>query len=309
MVPKTSQSFGGMTRYLEVAAVACEASAEVVLTSGLSPAAPDTDMSVQWVRDRATFESELGTKEPSSWMGTTVGTYLPEAAPELQAIATLLRAGVVTGSLGPLVRAILERLGVVCWILDVESADGLERGWRATLNALVCYKEYRKTLDQLGAASAVRNEMAKKHRELRARVQQWFAPVVDDAAPADSSLWTRAGSGFPQLTELAMGAMSSDLEEEVRRGVYAAQCGMTHPNIFVLGETLRPLEEGGIQFVHRAEDIDKEVRAGFFTFIRGVLAWARYFSVEPEFDALVDRLESIGDRFEDASGDLHAGPT
>jgi hypothetical protein len=297
-----------MSRYLDTVAMACESLADVVLIAGLSPPAPEDDTSVWWVRDRMTFKSELGVTEPSLWVVRTVATYLPEAAHELRAIAALLRSGAITGSLGPLVRAIVERVGVVFWILDVESADGLERGWRATLNALVCYKEYRKTLDQLGTERTVRNEVAEKHRQLRARVQGWFAPEVDDVQPTDSSLWKRNGSGYPDLTELAAAAMPNDLDLSVRKGVYAAQCGMTHPNIFVLGETVEPLGARGIQFVHRAEDVDKEVRAAFVMFMRGVLVCARYFSVEGEFKALEDRLNTISDSLEAASGKLYEAP-
>ena len=230
-----------------------------------------------------------------------VGWYLAEATHELRAIAVLLRTGVITGSLGPLVRAVVERVGVNAWILDVETADAMERGWRAMLNALVCGSEYRKTLDQLGVPSSVRREVAREYRDLRAQVREWFSPQVDEKAPNDATLWARSGSSYPDLTTLASIAMSDDLDQRVRRGVYAAQCGMTHPNIFLLGETIQPVEGGGSQFVHRASDVDKEVRAAFVTLMRGVMTWARYFSVESEFNLLQSRVTEVSSRFEAAS--------
>ena len=75
--------------------------------------------------------------------------------------------------------------------------------------------------------------------------------------------------------------------------MYGAQCGMTHPNIFVLGEIITPTEGGITQFVHRARDIDKEVRAAFMTFTRGVMIWSRYFSTEADFDSLQSQVGDI----------------
>ena len=239
----------GMGQYLEGAARELDCLAAIVLEDGLSTIAAEDEHSAWWINDRDVFQQTLGTDLPMSWIQSTVGWYLAEATHELRAIAVLLRTGVITGSLGPLVRAVVERVGVNAWILDVETADAMERGWRAMLNALVCGSEYRKTLDQLGVPSSVRREVAREYRDLRAQVREWFSPQVDEKAPNDATLWARSGSSYPDLTTLASIAMSDDLDQRVRRGVYAAQCGMTHPNIFLLGETIQPVEGGGSQFV------------------------------------------------------------
>jgi hypothetical protein len=80
---------------------------------------------------------------------------------------------------------------------------------------------------------------------------------------------------------------------------------MTHPNIFVLGEIIKPLEGGGSQLVHQACDIDKEVRAAFVALANGVVFWSRYFSTESDFDRPQDKVKQISAQFEAAS-DLFA---
>jgi hypothetical protein len=225
--------------HLQSMASYLEESADIALVDGFPPAANLEDLSVLWARDAAHLREQFGNEEAVSWIGTTAGLYLAEAAHEVRAIAALLRVGAVTASLSPLIRSILERLGVVIWILDVET-DTTERAWRAVLNALVSFKYYRDAIDRLGATSTDQNAVAKTHRQLRSNARAWFTPNVDASAPEDSSLWTRGESGFPDYTDLAAGAMPGSMPLKVRRGMYAAQCGMTHPNILVLGETIRP---------------------------------------------------------------------
>jgi len=298
----------GMSQFLDGAATEAEALSDLVLADGMSPRAAEDDQAAWWVRDRDFFQRELGTFEPSSWIQSTAGWYLAEAAHQLRAIASLLRSRTITGSLGPLTRAIVERIGVNAWILDVEQADSMERGWRAMLNALVCGSEYRKMVDLLRAPSKTRKDLAKEYRELRAGVRTWFSPDVDEELPDDVSLWTRSGLGYPDFTDVAVMGMSGEFDEKVRRGLYAAQCGMTHPNIFVLGETIAPIPGADLGFVHPATDVDKEVRVAFVTFMRGLMVWSRYFSIESEFDVLQSRIKEISSRFEAASPVSEAEP-
>jgi hypothetical protein len=140
-----------MSSYLVAVAAECEALASVVLIDGLSPRAVESDTKVRWRQDLRLLETHLGTEEPARIADTAAAIYLAEAAHELAALAALLRLGVLTASTGPLTRAIVERLGVVDWMLDVQGPDALERGWRAVLNQLFCFKEYRKAIEQMGA--------------------------------------------------------------------------------------------------------------------------------------------------------------
>ena len=158
-------------------------------------------------------------------------------------------------------------------------------------------------MEQLGADAAVRKELDKENRRLRAQVREWFAPQMDTIEPKDASKWKRGGVGYPELTELATRATHPDLGLRMARGVYGAYCGMTHPNILVLAETLQ-LPENGSGFVHRAKDVDKEIRTGLFALEHGVLVWSRYFSTETDFNTLRVLLDSISERFEAASSEL-----
>ena len=289
--------------FLRVAAGALREIAQLVLDDGPPDAAAKTDLTVPWAYDADTLERQLGDQEAASWIGTTVGLYLAEAAHETMAIAALLDAGLVTASLSPLLRSIFERLGVATWILDQDS-DSMERAWRASLNAIICFKHYRASINQLGAGSADKKLMAKQHRELREKVQVWFLPEVDAEEPDDCTMWTRGGSGFPDYDDLAAGSMPRSMPIGVRRGMYTAMCGMTHPNIIVLGESIRPTANGGVEFFHRPEDIEKLVRATFATLLGGIKLWSGYFNAKADFDAFVVRADALADKFDAVFGSL-----
>lgn len=289
--------------FLRVAAGALREIAQLVLDDGLPGAAAKADLTVPWAYDADALERQLGDQEAASWIGTTVGLYLAEAAHETVAMAALLDAGLVTASLSPLLRSIFERLGVATWILNEES-DSMERAWRASLNAIICFKHYRASIDQLRASNAEKKVMAKQHRELREKVKVWFSPEVDPQEPDDCTKWTRGGFGFPDYDELAAGSMPRSMPIGVRRGMYTAMCGMTHPNIIVLGETIRPTANGGVEFFHRPEDIEKLVRATFATFLGGIKLWSGYFNTEADFDAFVVRADALADKFDAVFGSV-----
>jgi hypothetical protein len=287
----------GLPEHLQAAAECLETAADITLVDGLPHAAGADDLSVLWARDATQLRDELGDDQAASWIGTTVGLYLAEAAHEIKAIAALLQAEAVTASLSPLIRSVLERLGVARWILDVE-VDSIERAWRAVLNALISYKYYREAIELLGASKKDKHAVASAHRQLRGSAREWFSPTVDDEFPEDSSLWKRGESGFPDYTDLAAGAMPESMPMKVRRGMYAAQCGMTHPNILVLAETIRPSAAGQVEFFHRPEDIEKLVRAAFATFLGGMKYWSRYFNTQSDFDSFALRLDALADTFD-----------
>lgn len=286
---------------LAAVAGACDQIASLVLGEGVPQPNPLEMGNTWWVRDRSASQQQFGTPEPTQWIVNAVATYLPEAAHGLRSISVLLRAAMVTGSLGPLVRAVIERASIAFWLLDIDGVDTVERCWRGCLNALVCMKEYRKTVEQLSADASQRREVQSTHLKLRAQVKKWFDPEVDQGEPKDASLWTLNGKGFPELTDLAADAMPSDLMLKVRKGMYGAQCGMTHPNVWVIGETIEPLGSGSFQFRHRPEDVDKEVRAAYVLFMRSTVAWARYFLIERDFNEFTQRVDTINEKFEQAS--------
>jgi hypothetical protein len=159
--------------YVEGAAALCEEMAALFVDGGLPPFAADPADAAVWSQDRVALQAALGTDVPTAWIVRTVPTYLGEAAYQLRAVAAVLRARILTGSIGPLVRSIIERVGVTSWILDPD-VDAVERGWRAMLNALVCWSEYRKAAERLGLEPADQTALESEHVALRSDVRTWF---------------------------------------------------------------------------------------------------------------------------------------
>jgi len=65
-----------MDRYLGAVTQELDALADLVLVEGLSPTAPEHDLTVPWAHDREALQRELGTDEPVAWISHTVGWYL-----------------------------------------------------------------------------------------------------------------------------------------------------------------------------------------------------------------------------------------
>jgi hypothetical protein len=65
-------------------------------------------------------------------------------------------------------------------------------------------------VDQLGASSSAKRELADAYRDLRTNAESWFAPQVDAEEPKNATLWTRSGTGFPDLTTFASLAMPTE---------------------------------------------------------------------------------------------------
>ena len=160
-------------------------------------------------------------------------------------------------------------------------------------------------VEQLGAARKDQKALATEQRELRGRVQQWFQPSVDADEPNDVTKWTRGGVGYPQISPNSRQRDSAYFALEGSEGVLRSISGMTHPNIHVLEETIASLPTGGFQFVHRPEDIDKEIRGAYLALEYGIQAWSRYHSTEAEFNLLVSRLQTLAQRLDAASALLH----
>ena len=115
----------------------CKAAAGVFLGRGLqSRDAESEPVPVLVSTNDEPFKDSIGSDEPTNWISECVSVYLAEAANELLAIEVLLRSRVVAASLDPLVRAIIERTGVVNWLLD-EKAQPRQRSIRGSLAWIV----------------------------------------------------------------------------------------------------------------------------------------------------------------------------
>jgi hypothetical protein len=291
----------GFDAYVEGAAGLCEEMAALFVDGGLPPFAADPADAATWSQDRVALQVALGTDVPTAWIVRTVPTYLGEAAYQLRAVAAVLRARILTGSIGPLVRSMTERVGATTWILDPD-VDAVERGWRAMLNALVCWSEYRKAAERLGLEPVDQAALESEHVALRSDVRTWFGPT-EAKDPDKERSWRRGSSGYPTYTDLAVRSLpsvgpSDPFGEIQRKGLYSAQCGMTHPNVVVSGETIDVGDDGQMRFVHRAEHLDKELRVGFHSLSWGYRAWAWYFCKETDMENVMATLGELSDRLD-----------
>jgi len=169
------------------------------------------------------------------------------------------------------------------------------------IHVLMCTGEYRQTVDRLKAPASQRGPITDFHRKLRTRVDDWFSPEKNDENPTDTTEWTRNGEGHENYTELAVIAMAEAASPGILRGIYAAQCAMTHPNVVALGEIVTKREDDVVEFTLTREDIDKMVRMAFLVLLHGLTVWSRYFLDEQAFDTVNARLTTVNDHFEAAS--------
>lgn len=282
--------------YVEGAAELCDRMANLFIEGGLPLFSLDEAEGAVWHEDRAAIHASLGTEIPTAWVIRTVPTYLGEAAYQLKAIASVLRARILTGSIGPLVRSITERVGTTTWMLDPE-VDSTERAWRTMLNVVVCWSEYRRAAERLGIDPPDQAALEAEHVSLREDVKTWFSPTLGRDADYERA-WKRGTSGYPTYTDIAVRSLpslgpSDPFGEIQRKGLYSAQCGMTHPNVVVSGETVDVDDQGRMRFVHRWEHVDKEIRVGFHSLSWGYRAWAWYFCKTADTPSVMETLENL----------------
>ena len=294
--------------YLEKTASALELLADLFLSPKEScQPVNDQDYSVPCNVDRRSLSTSTGSEDPYYWVQFTAFAYIAEAANELRSLAVLIRARLFTGTLGPVVRAVVERVGIVCWILELnQDTDASDRAYRAMLNMLYSSKQYRSAIGRLDPPRAAVRELEGVHRTTRADVVRWFAPHPDPTAPKEETLWERKGEKYPELTDFGAIALSGSSRDAIHRGVYAALCGMTHPNIAVSAEKTQGGEPGSIVFVHKGDHVDRVVRLAIVAFSRGLQYLARYFLTETSFDEITQDLRNISAGFEDAATRMRA---
>jgi hypothetical protein len=277
-----------------------------IFLEGLRPYDADADPVPIWEMDRKSVMAETGTEEPISWINLLVSTYMGEAANELVAIASLLRAETVIASLDPLVRALIERIGWVNWILDHET-DAMHRAGRAGIGYIVSLQHYRETLARLNADDVVR-ALAMAERK---RIEETFLngfdverPLSDSNAQKpkptkDATEWVTQGDPFPTFTAVAHSAMSAGgVDGATAAGSYDILAGFSHPSVVFAQEHRTVDAEGSVIHHYRVHDVNKVVRLAVLVFADGVLHWIGYYlnndpAIRARLDQTAARLDAI----------------
>lgn len=177
--------------------------------------------------DAREWVANYGDEDPAWWLGRIVVSYLAEASHQLLAMSLLLENRAVHATLDPLIRAVLERCGRVCWLLDPE-ASSAQRSGRAQLEIGVCAHHYAEALSLVEAPDGVRAEVRKWRGEHRSRVHNRYS-VETNGEKKDMSAWNVGGEAYPGYTETVAHALNRHPRSS---GVYAGLSGFSHPNVF-----------------------------------------------------------------------------
>ncbi len=257
-----------------------------------------------WARDRQAWAEAYETDDVAGWVVETAGIYLAETAHLLRAFATLLRSRRIFATMDLIVRAVIERVGHVNWILD----DGItseQRAARAGLEFASCFFMYRESLHWLGADTEVRSELRDEARAQQRQLEQWFSidrppdNKCDENSPptGDVRRWVVGGETFPDLGASATYALEpGGIGKIAAKGTYAALSGFSHPNV-VFSREHRDIDAGSrITFRYERQEIEKDVRMALFSFTEGIKQWIWYY--DPEQERVIACLDDISERLE-----------
>lgn len=258
--------------------------------------------------DEQVIVSQLDSARPVQWLSQAIGYYLSDCAYELKAIAHLLREGIVGGSLEVLVRAVVERVARIMWLLDLkleykgrtESVDTPTtpriRALRASFEALVSAQMYRRGVDSLGAPSADQKQTAKVERSIREDVEKWFPAIVkpllnpNDPNSFDPSVntWTIGGERYPTYSDLSVWAIAGEATSVARaKGTYAALSGWSHPNFIASMELRSPNHSYDYDF----DFLQRLLQLALFGYLKALKAWSGYYDFNADrFTSECDRL-------------------
>lgn len=290
----------------ELAAI-CFAAADLVLDPIAQPSDRDAKPEPQWVFERRVWAEQHGTEEPMEWVAHSTSVYVIEAAHQVRAIGVLLIAGTVTASLDPLVRAVVERVGRVKWILSPD-IHPTERGARAGLEFGVSMSSYRMALERLGAPGDAQKEWQKRVRAHRDRLETLFVvekPPSDPCDPEskptpDISRWVVGGERYPNYVANAGFALEAQsMAHATGKATYDGLSGFSHPSVVFSREHRTIADDGRVTYTYQPSDLEKSVRLAAFGLLDAFRYWASYYGAAP--DAVQRRVDELGDRMDGIS--------
>lgn len=287
----------GSTDILEVLAATCEQQARLFLDCPPDPSDEDAlGSSRQFAIDALEWETANGDQDPAWWLSQVVGCYLAEGSHQLKVLASLLRSREVHGTLEPVIRAILERCGRICWLLDPTSSAA-QRAARCQLEVGVCALHYAEALSLLDADSQSRDELRRFRGEHRARVHDRYT-VETHGEKKDMSAWTVDGQSYPGYTETVAYALS---DHPMSSGMYAGLSGFSHPNVFFGGERRNQTVATRSVMIMHTDSIERTLRVAVGSHIAATKRWAAYYLDHPTADAVVAECDRLADILDEAS--------
>jgi hypothetical protein len=255
--------------------------------------------------DNIEIAATFGSDDPAAWISEATGAYLSEACWELQTLGLLLRNEAVTGSFEVVVRAAVERVGKISWILDHE-VDSYSRARRATFEVAVSYYHYRRAVQDLGAPGSLMNPLKRKVREQREFLEAHFSvdkPLADpadaDSGPTqDVAKWVVDGEAFPSFEKLTHFAMKDGgVGYRPSLGTYGALSCFSHPNVVAGWELRREEELSGpfIQYTYPATYLENLMRTAVVGIGNAFSRWLGYH--DHDHDRLHAEMQSLLDRW------------
>jgi hypothetical protein len=254
-----------------------------------------------WVHDQRHLLEEFGSAEGPDLLERIAATYLTEAASEMVAIAVLLRADQVRATLEPLVRAVVERMGHLNWVLD-HRISLRSRVIRTYLEVGVSYQHLRLAFARLGLPGANQKALRTKAVRIREFLSDNFE--VDTSAstdnPLDLTCWDIEGDRYPTFERSAHLAFeSSNLSPARAKGAYAALSGYSHPSIVFSAEHQFDIDDGRTSaFVYGQEELENLVGLALVAYLQGFAHWLGYYHDLEEEGPIHHRMNGIAAAFD-----------
>ena len=227
--------------YTETAVTIIDDSSNFVM-SGLQRLSKDFDPTPLWELDRREMLASIRSEQPSEWVHLITAHYLTEASLQLKAMGTLMRAEEVDFSLPLLVRAIVERMGVVGWILNAPGSWEL-RMRRSGLAWSVSNHKY---------SNLYRNSdpdgykwLKNQQDEIRKLLVKRFPPSIDTLLATiyagDPDDWEIEGDKYPTFRNLAVMAFENpEVDPGMAKFAYDYLAVHSHPTIHAGLEKVKP---------------------------------------------------------------------
>lgn len=287
----------GSTDILEVLAATCEQQARLFLECPPDPSDDDVlGSSRQCALDARDWEEANGDRDPAGWLSQIVVSYLAEASHQLKVLASLLRSREVHATLEPVIRAVLERCGRICWLLDPKSLAA-QRAARCQLEVGVCAHHYADALSLLAADNQSRDELRRFRGEHRARVHARYA-VDTGGEKKDMSAWVVDSESYPGYTETVTYALS---DHPMSSGMYAGLSGFSHPNVFFSRERRNQTVATRSVLIMHTDTIERTLRVAVGSHIAATKRWAAYYLDQATADAIVAECDRLADVLDEAS--------